>query len=52
MNYVVDILVVIFLLFIVLYALKQRTSKYMVVFITYFLPMVVVFLLGSPLYLN
>ena len=25
MNYVVDILVVIFLLFIVLYALKQRT---------------------------
>lgn len=52
MNYVVDILVVIFLLFIVLYALKQRTSKYLVVFITYFLPMVVVFLLGSPLYLN
>ena len=51
MNYVVDILVVIFLLFIVLYALKQRTSKYLVVFITYFLPMVVVFLL-EPLYLN
>lgn len=52
MNYVVDILVLILLLFIILYALKQRTSKYLAVFIIYFLPVVIVFFAASPLYLS
>lgn len=52
MNYVVDILVAILLMFIILYALKQRTSKYVLVFLTFFLPLVIIFFTGDFVYIN